>query len=75
MAHAAAAGEFVMEDFVDSALFIVFLPWEVAKGRHWSVKLLAVTVGWVWIFPMLFLVAAPALILGSICALLESLDD
>ena len=63
-----------MEEFADHMLEVVFLPWELAKGRGLVAKMLAVTVGWLWILPMMLFVAGPVIMLTVACDLWSSLD-
>jgi hypothetical protein len=55
---------------------VVYWPINCAKGRHWSIKLAAITFGWLWMLPVGLLVLFPWLLMVSGPILVwEMIDD
>lgn len=64
-----------LDAFEDSCVRAFTWPLEASKGKHWSLKLLALTVGWLWMLPLYFAFLIVFLIVIMPVAIWESLEE
>ncbi len=53
----------------------VFWPFTIVQGRHWLWRLLALTIGWVWIVPAMIVIGLPCVVVGIAYDLWDSLGE
>jgi len=46
---------------------VVFWPWEQARRKHWSVRLAAMTLGWLWVAPAMLFILLPVMVICIPC--------